>query len=378
MLKRLILAIIFLAIVVGGLVGFNLFRKQAIQNHFANMPKQIMTVSTYTVEPMVWTPGIEAIGTANASQGVDLTFQVAGVVKDILFQANEQVKTGQLLAKLDDEIEKADVAAAKAEAALSEVNLKRAQTLRTQGVGAVSNVDTTAAAAASANAQVAKLQAVLDKKLLSAPFDGIIGIPRIDVGQYVTGGTQIATLQNLDTMRVDFAVPEGTLSQIYIGQEVQAGADLQNLTATGTITGIDPKINASSRMVAVRAVVKNDAKTLTPGQFVQVKIVLPTEENVLALPQTAVITSLYGDYVFLVRPVQAEEGKEAPLDADGQPQLSIDQVFVTTGRRSGQMVEILKGLSKGDQIVSAGQNRLAAKMYVKIDNTVNPANAETK
>lgn len=378
MLKRLILAIIFLAIVVGGLVGFNLFRKQAIQNHFANMPKQIMTVSTYTVEPLVWTPGIEAIGTANASQGVDLTFQVAGVVKDILFQANEQVKTGQLLAKLDDEIEKADVAAAKAEAALSEVNLKRAQTLRTQGVGAVSNVDTTAAAAASANAQVAKLQAVLDKKLLSAPFDGIIGIPRIDVGQYVTGGTQIATLQNLDTMRVDFAVPEGTLSQIYIGQEVQAGADLQNLTATGTITGIDPKINASSRMVAVRAVVKNDAKTLTPGQFVQVKIVLPTEENVLALPQTAVITSLYGDYVFLVRPVQAEEGKEAPLDADGQPQLSIDQVFVTTGRRSGQMVEILKGLSKGDQIVSAGQNRLAAKMYVKIDNTVNPANAETK
>lgn len=378
MLKRLILAIIFLAIVVGGLVGFNLFRKQAIQNHFANMPKQVMTVSTYTVEPMVWTPGIEAIGTANASQGVDLTFQVSGVVNDILFQANEQVKTGQLLAKLDDEIEKADVAAAKAEAALNELNFKRAQTLRTQGVGAVSNVDTTAAAAASANAQVAKLQAVLDKRLLTAPFDGIIGIPRIDVGQYVTAGSHIATLQNLDTMRVDFSVPEGSLSQIYIGQEVQAGADLQNLIATGSITGIDPRINASSRMVAVRAVVKNDAKTLTPGQFVQVKIVLPTEEDVLALPQTAVITSLYGDYVFLVRPVQAEEGKEAPVDAEGKPQLSIDQVFVTTGRRSGQMVEILKGLSKGDQVVSAGQNRLAAKMYVQIDNSVNPANAETK
>ena len=107
-------------------------------------------------------------------------------------------------------------------------------------------------------------------------------------------------------------------------------------------------------------------------------MVLPTENNVLALPQTAVITSLYGDYVFMVRPAEAEEGKPAPVDAEGKPELQIDQVFVTLGRRSGQMVEVVKGIAKGDQVVSAGQNRLAAKMFVKIDNTVNPANAETK
>ncbi|MBC2886617.1 efflux RND transporter periplasmic adaptor subunit [Ochrobactrum sp. CM-21-5] len=387
MIKRLILAIIFLVIVVGGLIGFNLFRTQAIKDFFANMQQPAQTVSTVTVEPGVWTPGIEAIGSANASDGVDLTVQVDGVVTDIGFKSNQKVKRGDLLLKLDDSIQKADLEAAKAESILADQNLKRAQTLRTQGVGAVSNVDTTAASAASAKAQVAKLQAVLDQKTLSAPFSGIIGISRVDLGQYVTPGTVIATLQNVDTMRIDFTVPEQALASLKLGQTVKTGKDFDHLDFTGVITGIDPKIDPSTRLVSVRAEVKNPDRKLTPGQFVQVRVELPQEDNVIALPQTSIVSSLYGDYVYAVRPerkpdeANAAESSEAPKEptadtkaAEGEKQVA-QQVFVQLGRRYGGVVEITKGLKPGDVVITAGQNRLSPGVSVNIDNTVNPANS---
>lgn len=389
MIKRLILAIIFLVIVVGGLVGFNLFRTKAIKDFFATMQQPAQTVSTEIVEPISWTPGIEAIGSGNAAYGVDLTSQVDGVVTKIDFRPNDKIQKGALLVQLDDNIQKADLVAAQAEAVLSEQNLKRAQTLRTQGVGAVSNVDTTAASAASAQAQVAKLQAILNQKSLYAPFSGIIGIAKVDVGQYVTPGTVFATLQDTDTMRIDFTVPEQSLPLLKLGQPVKTGTKSDALNYSGTIIGIDPKIDPATRLVAVRAEVKNPDGTLIPGQFVQVRVELPVEEGVIALSQTSLVSSLYGDYVFRVRPQTKNEAKPAapdskpadakpadakPTDAKAEENLIVDQVFVKLGRRSKGMVEVTSGLSKGDIVVTAGQNRLAPKMRVKIDNTVNPAN----
>src|SRR5690606_12440248 len=218
MIKRLILAIIFLVIVVGGLVGFNLFRSQAIKDFFANMQQPAQTVSTVTVEPGVWRPGIEAIGTANALNGVDLTVQLDGVVQKINFKANQEVKEGDLLLQMEDSIQKADLAAAEAEAVLARQNLKRADTLRTRGVGAVSNVDTTASAADAASARVEKMRATLAQKSVKAPFSGVIGISKVDLGQYLTPGTVIATLQNTDVMRIDFTVPEQSVTSIKLGQ----------------------------------------------------------------------------------------------------------------------------------------------------------------
>ncbi|MBV2144530.1 efflux RND transporter periplasmic adaptor subunit [Falsochrobactrum sp. TDYN1] len=373
MIKRLILAIIFLAIVVGGLVGFNLFRTQAIKDFFANMQQPAKTVSTITLEPGTWTPGIEAIGTANARNGIDLTVQVNGIVQEIGFKANQTVEVGDVLLKLEDSIEKADLAAAQAEAVLAEQNLKRADTLRTRGVGAVSDVDTTAAAASAKRAMVAKLQAVLEQKTVTAPFSGVIGIAKVDIGQYLTPGTVIATLQETDTMRIDFTVPEQSLSAIKLGQNVEAGSNSQSLNYKGTIVGIDPKIDPSTRLVSVRAEVKNSEPRLTPGQFVQVRVELPQEDNVLALPQTAIVTSLYGDYVYAVRPEEPKEGEEAPEDqADRQV---ARQVFVKIGRRYGGVAEITDGLKQGDVIITAGQNRLAPGMPVTIDNTINPTPA---
>ncbi|MBC8717401.1 efflux RND transporter periplasmic adaptor subunit [Ochrobactrum sp. Marseille-Q0166] len=376
MIKRLILAIIFLVIVVGGLVGFNLFRTQAIKDFFANMQPPAKTVSTITLEPTTWTPGIEAIGSAKAINGVDLTVQVSGIVDKIDFKANQEVKQGTVLLQLENSIETADLVAAKAEAVLADQNLKRAETLRTRGVGAVSDVDTTAAAASAKKAAVAKMQAVLDQKTVTAPFTGVIGISKVDVGQYLTPGTVIGTLQETDKMRIDFTVPEQSLPQLRLGQPVQVGPSMEQLNYSGTIVGIDPKIDPSSRLVSVRAEVQNDDPRLTPGQFVQVRVELPKEDNVLALPQTAVIRSLYGDYVYAVRPAQPKEGEKAP-EGEAAKQVA-QQVFVKIGRSYGGVVEITDGLKAGDIVITAGQNRLSAGTPVTIDNTVNPIPAADK
>ncbi|NTS33876.1 efflux RND transporter periplasmic adaptor subunit [Phyllobacterium sp. BT25] len=397
MIKRFLLPVIILVLVVllgVGLVGFNLFRDKAIKDFFATMQQPASPVSTYTVEPTSWTPEIEAIGTVSAIQGVELSVEVAGIVKDIPFTANQVIQKGAPLLQLDDAIEKADIVAAQAQNVLMDQTLERARTLNTRGVGAVSNVDEAQAASLAKKAEIAKLQAVMDQKLIKAPFTGTVGIPRIELGQYLAPGTVVVSLQDLSTMRVDFTVPEQTLSQLKVGQPIRLGLTDGDINIKGEITAIEPRIDPATRLVSVRAKVDNSEGKLRPGQFAQVRVGLPKEDDVLTLPQTALVSSLYGDYVFVVRPAEqkpeekkpteqqqpgaasAETAKPADEKAKEEPKLVVAQVFVTPGRRSGLNVEITKGLKPGDIVVTAGQNRLNPGAAVKITNDVNPANTK--
>ncbi|WP_027233231.1 efflux RND transporter periplasmic adaptor subunit [Phyllobacterium sp. UNC302MFCol5.2] len=397
MIKRFLLPVIILVLVVllgVGLVGFNLFRDKAIKDFFATMQQPAAPVSTYTVEPTSWTPEIEAIGTVSAIQGVELSVEVAGIVKDIPFTANQVIQKGAPLLQLDDAIEKADIVAAQAQNVLMDQTLERARTLNTRGVGAVSNVDEAQAASLAKKAEIAKLQAVMDQKLIKAPFTGTVGIPRIELGQYLAPGTVVVSLQDLSTMRVDFTVPEQTLSQLKVGQPIRLGLTDGDINIKGEITAIEPRIDPATRLVSVRAKVDNSEGKLRPGQFAQVRVGLPKEDDVLTLPQTALVSSLYGDYVFVVRPAEqkpeekkptepqqpgaasAETAKPADEKAKEEPKLVVAQVFVTPGRRSGLNVEITKGLKPGDIVVTAGQNRLNPGAAVKIANDVNPANTK--
>ncbi|HET7715450.1 MAG TPA: efflux RND transporter periplasmic adaptor subunit [Bauldia sp.] len=390
MIKRFIIASALLLIVAGGLVGFNLFRDQAIEDFFANMPIAPATVSTITAEESTWRPAIDTIGTVNAARGVDLTVQTTGIVEAILFAANQRVEKGATLVQLDDAIEEADLQAAKTQAALDQQTLERAIELNKRGVGTNADLDAAQAAAAASAAQVDKLEALLKQKKLRAPFAGTIGIPRVEVGQYLSPGTIVATLQDLDTLRADFTIPEQRLGELKIGQSVRFGVTSNELPFTGEIIGIDPKVDASSRLVAVRARIANPEGRLTPGQFVQVKVELPPEDGVIVLPQTAVVTSLYGDYVYVVRPAPppdaappADGGAQAaPADSAAPPatpeRLIVAQVFVKPGRRAEGQVEISEGLAPGDQVVSAGQNRLFNGMPVVVDNTINPPGRGTQ
>ena len=386
MIRRFIIAFVLVVIVCGGIVGFNIFRDQAIQDFFANMPVAPITVSTVKVEPIEWTPGIETIGTVNAAHGVDLTVEAAGIVKEILFKSNQKVTQGDVLVQLDAAVQRADLEAAKTQAALDQQRLERALELQKRRVGSDVAVDEAQAAASASKSQVAKLQAVLDQRQLKAPFSGTIGIPRIDLGQYLSPSQVVATLQDLDTMRADFSVPEQRLSQLEMGQPVSFGVTANDMPFTGSIIGIDPKVDPATRLVAVRAEITNPQDLLSPGQYVQVRVELPAESDVIALPQTALVSSLYGDYVYVVRPKEdaapggtagdapEQEGQSAPetSEAEQAPVLTVRQVFVDPGRRNQGRVEVTEGVKPGDEVVTAGQNRLSNGAVVVIDNTVDP------
>ncbi len=364
MIKRFLIAFVLLAIVVGGIVGFNLFRDNAINQFFATRKAPPSPVSTVTVEPAVWTPGIQAIGTVGASRGVDLSVETTGIVQEILFQSNQRVEQGDLLVRLDDTEQRADLAAQKAQAALDEQNLVRAQELQKRGVGSETTVEQAQAAASASAAQVDRQEAVLEQKRLVAPFAGTLGIPRIDVGQYIAPGTTIATLQNLDVLRADFSITEQNLGLVKMGQPVSFGVTEDEMPFTGRIVGIEPKVDAATRLVLIRAEISDPDGRLAPGQFVQVRVKLPEEDGVIAVPQTAVVVSLYGDYVYTVR-----KASETGGDGDG---LVVRQVFVKTGRRTDGRVEIIEGLSPGDVVVSTGQNRLSNGAPVTIDTSAQP------
>lgn len=345
-----------------------------------------VTVSTVKVEPMTWTPGIDAIGTVGAARGVDLTVETTGIVKEIFFEANKRVGDNEVLVQLDDAVQRADLEAARTQARLDKQAFDRAVELQKRGVGSEVTTDSARAAAETSASQVVKLQAVLDQKQLKAPYSGTMGIPRIELGQYVQPGTVVATLQDLETMRADFSIPEQQLSQLKIGQPVAFGASADDLAFKGSIKGIEPKVDPSSRLVSVRAEIVNPDGKLSPGQFVQVRVELPTEDGVIAIPDTALVSSLYGDFVFVVKPAQpaqtqpatppaqgaaaAAEGDAAPAEA--APALAVSQVFVKTGRRSEGAIEIVQGIAAGDEVVTAGQNRLSNNTPVRVDNTLTP------
>ncbi|MDD7972407.1 efflux RND transporter periplasmic adaptor subunit [Roseinatronobacter alkalisoli] len=365
MLKRFIIAAVLLVVLAGGLIGFNLFRDQMIAQFLANRPVQSMPVETIEVQPETWSPVLNAIGTVNAAQGVELTVEAAGIVREIGFSSNAEVMQGDILLRLDDEVQRADLNATQSQLALERLNLDRALELQSRGVTANVQLDQTRAAFDVATAQMARAEAVIQQRRLVAPFAGVIGLPRVDAGQHITPGTVVATLQELDQMRVDFSLPEQALPALHIGQALDIRVQGDDRRFRGEISGIDPRVDPNSRMVAVRGTVENPGRSLTPGQFARVEIRLPQEDGVIALPQNAVVTSLYGDFAYVVRP--SEE------DAD---QLVVRQTFVTTGRRNNGVVEIVEGIADGDRVVSAGQNRLSNRAPVTLAETTTPEVAQ--
>lgn len=368
MIKRLAIAIVLVLVVSGGLIGFNLFRDQKIAEFFETMPPQVATVSAMEVERSRWEPGIETVGTATAAQGIELTAQVAGNVESIRFDSNQQVAQGEVLITLQDDIESAELPGAEAAVSTAEAALDRQRELRRRGVVAESVFETAANEVAAARARLARLQAVIDQKVIEAPFAGTVGLPQVDPGQYVQPGTPLATLQDLDTIHVDFTVPEQRAAELSMGQSVLIGGTEGSATFDGRIIGIEPRVDPASRLVTARAAVSNPGGGLRPGQFVEVRVQLPAEEGVIALPQTAVVTSLYGDYVYALSPAP-----DAPRPEGAPPRFEARQQFVQTGRRFGGFVEVTEGLDAGRMVVTAGQNKLQNGSLVSLDDTVDPA-----
>ncbi|MBI1210266.1 MAG: efflux RND transporter periplasmic adaptor subunit [Alphaproteobacteria bacterium] len=359
--RRIIIAAILIGIVCAGLVGWNFARSLFGGGHGLQLPPT--AVEAMTVQPAPWLPSVDAVGTARAARGTDVAVQIAGVVKEIKFKPNDHVKAGQLLVQIDDAVERAELLSAQANVRLYAAQLARAAKLKARGFVSQSTYDDTRAQLEVARGAQARAQALIDQKGIKAPFDGIVGIARVDAGQYLTVGTVVVTLQDLDRMKVDFTVPEQTAASLSMNQPVRFGDESAQRKFNGRIIGIDPKIDPSSRLVAVQAEVSDAQGRVRPGSFLRVRVDMPAEANVIALPQTAIIPSLYGDYVFVVGPPKAqpktEDAKGGAVAAnESAPGLVAEQRFVTTGRRDGERVEIVRGVKSGERVVTSGQNRL--------------------
>jgi membrane fusion protein (multidrug efflux system) len=366
MIKRMAIMLIVAGLVLGGIFGFQEFKAKTIAKVLASQGAPTQTVSTAKAEYQEWQPRLEAVGSLRAVNGADLALEAAGIVDEIHFNSGDDVKAGALLLQLraDDDIAKLHSLEASAE--LAQINYDRdKKQLKIQAVSQAT-LDADAANLKNVRAQVAEQQAVVDKKSLRAPFAGHLGIRAVDLGQYLSAGTTIVTLQALDPIYVDFILPQQTLGEIKVGQQVSVTIDTYlGQTFTGVISAINPRVDASTRNLQLRATLANPDRKLLPGMYATVDIDTGAAQRYVTLPQTAITFSAYGDSVYVVQ----DQGK----GDNGQPQLVARQTFVTTGPTRGDQVAILNGIKPGDTVVSAGQIKLHNGAPILINNTVTPA-----
>jgi len=366
MTKRMVIMLIAVAIVFGGIFGFQAFKASMIKKFMTAMGSPPQTVSAAKAGYSAWQPRLEAIGTLRAVKGADLSLDVPGVVASISFNSGDDVEQGAPLLKLRVEDDLAKLESLQAMAELSEIVNQRDQKQFKMQAVSQATLDTDAANLKNAKAQVVQQQAIIDKKFLRAPFAGHLGIRAVDLGQYLAAGTVIVTLQALDPIFVDFFLPQQAVDQVRLGQSVTVKIDaFKDQTFAGEISAINPKVDAGSRNVQIRATLKNPDHKLLPGMYATVDIATGAPQSYITLPQTAISFNPYGDTVYVV-------DSKAVDTAGKPPQLIARQTFVTTGPTRGDQVAVLKGIDEGDLIVTAGQIKLHNGSTVLIDNSITP------
>lgn len=365
---RMVIMLLVVAVLFGALVAFNFFKGAMIAEYMASMGQPTQTVTAMKATAMEWQPNVPAIGTVRAARGADLALDVSGIVDKVHVQSGDEVKAGQVLLELRAEDDAATVNQARAALSLAQVTFERAK--KQLAVKAIARADYDAAAAdlKVKQATVAGLAAVLDKKQLRAPFDGRVGIVTVSPGAYLSAGTAVLTLQQLDPVYIDFSLPQKQLDLVHVGGEVHARFDgFGDRRFTGTLTAFDPKLDATTRNARVEARFDNQDGLLLPGMFAHLEVDSGAAEQNLTLPATAIAYNPYGATVFVVH-----EG--AGKDKDGKPIDTVEQTFVTPGATRGDQVAIVKGIEEGDLVVTSGQLKLKNGTPVVVDNSVQPAN----
>jgi membrane fusion protein, multidrug efflux system len=365
MIKRMLVMLVLVGAVLGGVFGFKTFVDEKVKEFMAGAGNPPQTVSTAQAAVTQWQPQLEAVGSLRAVRGADLSLEVPGVVEEINFQSGDEVQAGAVLLRLrgDDEIAKLE--SLEAVARLSQITYDRdVKQLKAQAISQAV-VDNDEANLRNNKAQVAQQKAIVDKKILRAPFAGQLGIRQVDLGQYLGAGTAIVTLQSLTPIYVDFLLPQQAFDQIKVGQTVAAKVDAYPGKAfAGAITAINPRVDAATRNVQVRVTLDNADHKLLPGMYATVDIDTGAPQHLVTLPQTAISYNPYGNLVYLVD----DKGKNAA----GKPLLIARQTFVTTGATRGDQVSILKGVKEGDVVVTGGQMKLRNGSPLLINNTVKP------
>lgn len=366
MSKQMKYMLLFVVILFGSIFGYKAFQGLMIKKYLASQV-YVEVVSASKAEMSDWEPQYKATGSLRTIKGVNVTTELAGMIREIVFTPGADVKEGDLLVQLDIDADVAELKSLEAKAIYAKITLERDTAQYKIGAVSKEQLDSDAANFKSSQEQVKAQIANIAKKTIRAPFDGRLGISAVNPGQFINAGDKVVSLQTLDPIYADFNVPQEVLARFEVGQKIEITVDSYHDTVfTGKVTTIDPEVNKDTRNIAIEATLENPDHKLLPGMFANVIATTGEPEKFLTLPQTAISFNSYGDIVYIL--------SEAGKDAAGKTTWKAHQRFITTGERRGDQVAVLSGVKEGDMVVTSGQLKIKNDSIVTIDNTIVPSN----
>ena len=367
MVKRMLAMLTVTALFVAGL-GFVKFRQiQTAIGQAAAFQPPPEAVTTIVASAEEWPSTLNAIGTMAAVQGVTVSADLPGTVDSIGFESGQIVHEGEVLALLDTRQEQAQLAAAEAQRELARLNYERMQGLLTGNVISQAEFDRATADFRQTQAHVGEIRAAIERKTIRAPFSGVLGIRRVNLGQYMSGGDALVTLQSMNPIYVNFGVPQQSVAQMRAGRTVRVTADeLPGVEFNGRITAVDSTVDQATRNVQVQATLANPSGRLRPGMFVKTAVAIGATSAVVALPASSISYAPYGNSVYVVGELK---------DANGKAYRGVRQQFVKVGAARGDQISVTSGLKPGDEVVTSGVFKLRNGAAVQVNNKIRPANS---
>jgi membrane fusion protein (multidrug efflux system) len=371
-LKRYLLVVAGLLVVVGVLVGIKaaqIGKLMAMGKAMEKSGPPPEAVGSAVSQAATWETTVSAVGSISSQRNVAVSNEVAGTVTRIRFESGQIAREGQVLVELDADVERAQLASADARRDLASKTAQRSKMLADGNVISRAQLDEVEAQLRTASTDSAALKAQVERKVVRAPFRGRLGIRAVNVGQYLTPGTTVTTLDAMGGTFVDFTLPQEELATIAVGLPVRVTMEGTKDELQGTISAVDPTIDLTTRNLKVRAAIPEPANKPRPGTFVNVEVIKPTQAKVVSVPATAIVHASYGDSVFVIEPKKpGSPGMDKT--PDGKTVMIARQQFVRVGHARGDFVAITKGVNAGQQVVSAGAFKLRNNSPVVVDNTV--------
>jgi membrane fusion protein, multidrug efflux system len=367
MIRKISIAVFIVLVVSGALAGVKVLQIKKLIASGKDHATPPECVSSAVVQEAKWQDSLTAIGSIAAVQGVIVTPEIPGIIREIAFESGAVVAKGDLLVRLDTSSEEAQLRALEAQEELARLNLARARTLRSQNMVPQAELDAAEATLKQTQGNADNIRATIQKKTIRAPFAGRLGIRLVNLGQNLDTGKAIVSLQSLTPVYADFSLPQQELARLKTGMRVRVTTDTYpGQTFDGTLTAINPDLDQFTRSVGLQATFENPEQLLRPGMFARVEVLLPEEQQVLVIPATSVLSAPYGDSVYVI---ESKAGKD-----NGASQLVVRQQFVRTGRARGDFVSVVSGVKAGERIVSAGIFKLRNGMAVTENNDLSPKN----
>ncbi len=358
MKKWMAYMLLIATLLIGSVIGFNLFKQQKIKEYLAALPIPTFPVTAQEIKPVDWIPNIQAIGFIEPNQGVTVANEVAGKVVSIQFKSGQTVKAGQPLVSLDSKVEQANLRSAQGKMPAVSANYKRMQTLYQEKSVSRGQLDDAQADYLSLQAEIESYQATIDRRNITVPFDGVVGLRNVYLGQYMQAGDDIVRLEDISLMRIRLTIPQTELSRVYVGQPIEIYVDAEpEKPFYGSVSAIEPAVQYQSGVIQVQANIPNTENKLRAGMFAKVRMILPTQEQQVIVPETAINYTLYGETVYVIKNTENEKAEKV---------LTAVQTIIKLGESKDGDIHILSGLNMGDKIVTSGQIRLSNHAQVKI------------